>query len=69
MGWSGGSSLLSGVWAWTRKFVPEDKRVEVLGGLMVLFADQDCDTLGELICPEWPEALAAYLILYPDEEL
>lgn len=68
MGWASGSSILSSVWSVVRDYVPSDERKDVLIKLMHVFANEDCDTLSELICSEWPEAEAAYDELYGNDE-
>ena len=62
MGWAGGSSLLTRVWAEVRESIPdvEDRRTIHLANLMAIFADDDCDTLSEVVREEWPESEEAY---------
>lgn len=60
MGWASGSALLSEVWAAVREYIPANEREDVLLDLMYRFADEDCDTLAEVIRSDWPETEAAY---------
>jgi hypothetical protein len=60
MGWASGSGILANVWATVREFVPTEKRGEVLATLMGVFANEDCDTLEEVIDDDWPESQAAF---------
>lgn len=62
MGWASGSDLLTRVWAEVRESIPdkEDARQIHLANLMAVFADEDCDTLAEVVRDEWPESAEAY---------
>lgn len=60
MGWASGSALLKEVWSAVREHIPEDDRDDVLLDLMYRFASHDCDTLAEVIRPDWPESEVAY---------
>lgn len=60
MGWSSGSQLLSDVWGLVRQRMPTYEREEALFQLMQLFAEYDCDTVGEVVCDEWYETAPAY---------
>lgn len=64
MGWSGGSSLLSSIWAIIRQDIPSHRRVAVLVELMKEFEDFDCDTLSEIERLDWPETKVALDRMY-----
>jgi hypothetical protein len=60
MGWASGSGLLIDCWRKVREDLPPEKRVKVLKALMDSFSNEDCDTLDEVVCKEWPESKEAY---------
>ncbi len=67
MGWASGSGILLRVWGEIRDLVPETNRVTVLANLMGIFSDEDCDTLDEVICDDWPESQPAYDLFYGED--
>lgn len=55
MGWASGSGLFASVWEAVRDYVPVELRDERVEYLLWLFRQEDCDTLDECVCEEWPE--------------
>ena len=47
MGWASGSELAEKVWGLFRPFIQEKDRKKVAKRLIVLFENEDCDTLDE----------------------
>lgn len=60
MGWASGSSLLVEIWAHVRRHIKSEDRVDILIDLMCSFWNRDCDTIAEIIDPDWPETQTAY---------
>lgn len=65
MGWSSGTEICLGAWELVRKYVPENKRVNVLAKLIDLLTIHDWDCVEE-IEDEWPEAKAAIKKVIPE---
>ena len=55
MGWAKGSDIFCTVWSEVREHIPEDKREEVVGKIIDVFEDNDCDIMYECTSTEWPE--------------
>tara|TARA_S200002703_G_scaffold151802_1_gene151575 strand:+ start:934 stop:1164 length:231 start_codon:yes stop_codon:yes gene_type:complete len=69
MGWSRGSEILQQVWKAQRGYIQTRCRQRAFERIAEVFWDNDCDTLEELICDEWPEIKAALeKIGYLEEE-
>ena len=64
MGWASGEPIIFDVWEAVREYIPEEKRVEVIGKVMKSFFDHDWDTEDDFI-DTYPEAQEAMRQLYP----
>lgn len=55
MGWASATEIVIDTWKIVRKFIPDDKKVDVLKDFIIPFMKSDWDTEDEII-DEFPEA-------------
>lgn len=72
MGWSSGSYLAEETWDLVRKYVPEEKRMEVAHSILELFSNHDADgwdILGGLVEDAgWAEVCVCGRYYWREEE-